>query len=373
MEQELTYLSEKKEILSQLKDMGCNLLRDDGDIDFSLINMDKKEDIYRYLSKKDFVCTGKDTIKMNFKKFINSKVVDIDIEMSTKYLNALFYDIDIKKDFEILYFNYPQNYQTEMNTLRYFMLLRGNGKKYSDFFYQHEEEIYNNNYFLKYLTKNPFKREVDFDTFMKVVKMDRIALIKNLKIKYVFYFVWLKIKYLFFKKRGKIVSLEGVDGAGKSTIIEILSKELQKPYFYMGERGFKYDYFYNSQKSIFLKPIAYFMRNGEKLYRYLVVYKASKSHSIVFTDRYHRFSKTAHNYKILQYLDKIFFFFYLSADISVVLWNTSDIILSRKQEVSKLYIEEFNKNKERDFPNAIFIKNDDIDTTLNKILRAIYA
>jgi thymidylate kinase len=371
----MTYLSEKEDIISYLTSNGCSLLRDDNDIDFGLLDDTKRDSIYHDMLKMGFICTNIEDMKLNFKKFIESKLLDIDVDtqVNSSFLKQLFFDIKIDNVFELAYLQTPEKYQVAMKSVRYLLLLRGGIKKYSDFFYQHQDEIYKNNFFLKYLTKNPFRRDIDFTTFMKIVKMDKVSLIKNLKFKYILYFGWLKVKYLFFKRRGKIISIEGVDGAGKSTIIEILAKELQKPTFYMGERGFRFDTFYSRPKSIFLKPFAYLMRNSEKLYRYMIVYKASKSHSVVFTDRYHRFSKTAHNYKFLQYLDKIFFFFYPRADISIVLWNSTDVILSRKQEVSKRYIEEFNQNKEQDFPNAHFIKNDDIDTTLNSILRVIYA
>jgi len=374
MEQELSYLSKKQDLIDSLNLLGCNLLRDDSDIDFGLIDKSKEEKVYNFLLDEGFICTGRDSKKMNFKKFIDSKIVDVDVEINTKYLKQYFYDIDIKKDFEEEYFKYPDNNQIAMKTLRYMMLLRAKEKKYRDFFYKNREEIIKNNFYLDKLTKNPFKQNIDFETFIKVISIDKKSMIKYLKVKYILYFIYLKMKQIFNIKKGKVIAIDGVDGAGKTTIIDILSKELNKPSLYMGERGFKYEEFYKKkEKHIILKIISLIGQYLEKIYRAFKAIKLAKQYSFIICDRYHHYSKTSSKIKFINLFNKLFFTFYPKPTKFIVFWNTSDIILSRKQEVTREYIEDFNNNKEEMYQNAIFIKNDNIDDTLNKVLKEIYA
>jgi len=374
MEQELSYLSKKQDLIDSLNLLGCNLLRDDSDIDFGLIDKSKEEEVYSFLVSEGFVCTGRDSKKMNFKKFINSKIVDVDVEINTKYLKQFFYDIDIKKDFEEEYFKYPNKNQVAMKTLRYMMLLRAKENKYRDFFYKNREEIVKNSFYLDKLTKNPFKQNIDFETFIKVISIDKKSMIKYLKVKYLFYFIYLKIKLIFRIKSGKVIAIDGVDGAGKTTIIEILSKELERPSLYMGERRFKYEKFYRKEnKHILLKLVSLMGQYIEKIHRAFNAKKLAKRYGFIICDRYHHYSKTASTIEVINLFNRFFFTFYPKPTKFIVFWNTADVILSRKQEVTREYIENLNKNREEMYPNAIFIKNDNIDDTLNLVLREIYA
>ena len=373
MEQELNYLNSKLQLIKTLNSMGCNLLRDDADIDFGLINKEREEEVYNFLINEGFICTDRDSKKMNFKKFVDTKIMDVDVEINTSYLKQFFYDIDIKKEFEEEYFLNPEKHQVAMKSLRYMMLLRANDEKYRNFFYTNKEEIIQNNFYLDKLTKIPFKSKIDFDIFIKVVSIDKKMIFRNLKLKYILYFFYLKIKQKITIRKGKVIAIDGVDGAGKTTIIEILSRELLKPYLYMGERGFIYENFYKKKKSIFLKPFSLAMQYGEKIYRAFKAKKLAKQHGFVICDRYHQYSETATSIKYIKLFNKIFFSLYPKPSKFIVFWNTPEVILSRKQEVTREYIENLNKNKEKIYKNAIFIKNDNIDNTLNLVLKEIYA
>jgi thymidylate kinase len=371
MEQELNYLDSKNLLIKDLNSLGCNLLRDDSDMDFGLIDKSKEEKVYSYLINDGFICTSRDSKKMNFKKFIDSKLVDVDVEINTRYLKQYFYDIEIKEEFEKEYFINPEKNQVAMKTIRYMMLLRGKQTKYKNFFLQNQKTIEKNSFFLDKLTQNPFKRDIDFDTFMKIVQVNKIEVIKNIRFKYILYFIFLKIKYKLIKRKGQIIAIDGVDGAGKTTIIDILTKELDKPSIYMGERGFRYEKFYKSKKHILLKPISFFGQYLEKIYRAIKARSLANRYGFVICDRYHQDTDT--KIKWLKYINKIFFLFYPKPDKYIVFWNNPDIILSRKHEVTREYIENINKNKEAIYKGAIFIKNDNIDDTLNLVLKEIYA
>jgi thymidylate kinase len=371
-EQELNYLSEKKGIIKTLKKLECTLLRDGDDLDFALNNIERKRELFIYLTSQGYICTSFDLYKMNFKKFVDRKVIDIDIEFSTKYLKQYFFDIEIKREFEKEYYQEPKLHEKTMKTLRYMLLLRGKNKKYKDFLNNYSSQIQKSHFFLDKLTKNPFKKELGFDDFIKVVALDKVALLRNIKFKYLLSLLWRKFEVVLFLKRGKIVSIDGVDGVGKSTIIDILTDQLQKPSLYMGERDFKYENFYKRKKSSFLKPISLFLQYHEKISRYLKAFKLSKRSSLVFCDRYHRYSKTATSSGLTDYLNRLFFYIYPKQDVDIVLWNTSEVILSRKTEVTASYIEDINSNLRQNYPNAVFIKNNSLDTTLNEILHQIY-
>ena len=373
MGQELNYLNKKEILINKLNSMGCNLLRDDSDIDFGLIDKKREDEVYNFLIDENFICTGRDKSKMNFKKFIESKIIDIDIEINTKYLKGFFYDIDIIKEFEDEYFKNPKRNQVGMKSLRYMLLLRGKISKYKIFFEKNRDIIEENNFYIDKLTKSPFRKKINFNIFFDVVQGNKVTILKYLKWRYIFYFIWIKIKFKLLKKRGLVIAIDGVDGSGKTTIIEILKKELSKPTIYMGERGYKYEKFYRREKHILLKPLSLIGQYIEKIYRAIKARKLAKLYGVVFCDRYHQYSKTASSIKWIDYWNRLFFSFYPKPDKYIVFWNTSDIILSRKQEVTKEYIDELNRNKESIYKGAIFIKNDNIDDTLNLILREIYA
>jgi ribosomal protein S3AE len=63
---------------------------------------------------------------------------------------------------------------------------------------------------------------------------------------------------------------------------------------------------------------------------------------------------------------------FIKPTITYVLWNEAEVILQRKQEVSKKEIIEFNKDIPLlPFTNVVKIKNDNLDETLNSILKDI--
>jgi thymidylate kinase len=372
MERELSYLYKKNLLIKNLKLLGCNLLRDDSDIDFGLIDKEREEEVYNYLINEDFICTSRDSQKINFKKFVEGKILDVDVEINTKYLKQYFYNIEIKKNFEEEYFKYPDKNQIAMKTVRYMMLLRGKEIKYRKFLLENRKKIEENNFFLDKLTVNPFKKEIDFDRFISILKVNKIDIIKYIKFKYLLYFIYFKLKSFLIKRKGIVIAIDGVDGSGKTTIIDILTKELDKPSLYMGERGYRYENFYSKKKHFLLKPFSLIGQYIEKIYRVFKARKLAIKFGVVVSDRYHHYSKTATDKKWLDLFNKFFFYFYPKPDKYIVFWNESDIILSRKKEVTREYIEELNKNKEIIYQGATFIKNDNIDDTLNLILKEIY-
>ena len=342
----------------------CNLLRKGDDIDFGLLDISKREEILNFLKSEDFICTFNTKSKMNFVKFYNQKVIDIDIdiELNTDYLNQFFYDIKIKKEYQKEYFKNPKKMNIAINTLRYMLLLRGFDKKYYQFFIENRKIIEKNNYFLDYLNKSPFKKDINFDGFLKVISRNPVYMFKYLKFKYLLNYYKVKL----FRKRKFFVAILGIDGSGKSTIINHL-KQVGFKSVYLGDRSIKFSNFY---KNRYFKPISFLFQYFEKLFLTIKAKLYSYKYSIV-TDRYFYWDKKD------SLKDKVYSFLYnklfVKPDITFVLYNSPDIILKRKREVSKEEIEKFNKNIDNlPFKKIVKIKNDDIDTTLNLILKKLY-
>ena len=332
----------------------CNLLREGDDIDFGLLDISKKNDICDFLKIEDFICTLNTKSKMNFIKFYNKKIIDI--ELNTYYLTQFFYDIKIKKECQKEYFKNPKKMNIAIYTLRYMLLLRGFDKKYSQFFIENKEVIERNNYFLGYLNKSPFK---NFGVFLKVISLNLVYMFKYLKFKYYY-----KVK--FFRKRKFFITILGVNGSSKSTIIDHL-KQVGFRSVYLGYRSIKFSNFY---KNRYLKPISFIFQYFEKLFLTAKAKLYSYKYPIV-TDRYFYWDKKdSLKYKVYSFLyNKLF----IKPDITFVLYNKPNVILKRKQEVSKEEIDKFNKHIDNlPFKKNVKIKNNDIDTTLNLILKKLY-
>ncbi len=349
---------------NQLEKLGCKLVREGDDFDFLLLNSKKLLAIYHYLHKEGFIFFKTEKNKWNFKKFENTILIDIDISITTEYIQTYFYDITINQELDKKYFENPKKYEKCVNTLRYMLLLRGFKKKYIDFFLKNKNYIEENNFCLHYLNKSPFRADFNsFDDFIKVVTRKHLYLFKYLRFKYyVQYFV---VKFR--KKRGKIITFLGIDGSGKTTIITHLQKDLGYQTYYLGDRSI---YFTKLYKISYLKPISIFIQYFEKLLRVVGIYLTTLRGKNVITDRY--YYDISHNGLKSKVYNILYNKLFIKPDIVIVLWNSSEVILKRKEEVSAKDIEIFNQKIDKlPFKNIISIKNDDIDRTLNKILKIL--
>ena len=352
--------------LNDLEKFGCKLVRSGSDFDFLLLKKENLEKIKKYLLKNEFILFKKEEKQLNFKKFENGILldIDIDIDIDTVFFHTYFYDIFIKEELKLKYFQNPLKYKNHINCIRYMFLLRGFNKKYLKFFLEHKDFILENDYCLKYLNKSPFKKEFEsFDDFLNVMKRDWKFMIKYIRFKYLIRY--LKVKFL--KKRGKVIAFIGVDGSGKSTVIKILKENFGYKTFYLGDRSIKFSKLY---KIKYLKLISIFIQYFEKLFRVFYIKLLTLKGKHVLTDRYY-FESNVSGIKGMIYnilYNKLF----IKPDIVVVLWADSDDILKRKQEVNKDEIEKFNKNmKNLPFKNKVLIKNVNLDKTLNEILKVL--
>ena len=355
-----------KKYQKSLEDLSCKLVRSGDDFDFILLDIAQRDAVKEYLLFHNFILFDEEENKLNFKKFEDTILIDIDIDIdiNTIFLKTFFYDIKTEQALKELYFHDPKKYTKCVNTLRYTLLLRGFSKKYFNFFLENREYIINNNYCLKHLSSSPFRKPIkNFDTFLNIVKRDHFSLLSYLKFKYILQY--LKVKFL--RKRGKIITFLGVDGAGKTTVIEKLQKGLGYKSYYLGDRSIRWSKFYQVS---YLKPISIFIQYLEKLLRVFKIYLFTLRGKNIITDRYY-FQEDRKSIKGKLY-HLLYNKFFIKPDIVIVLWADSEVILSRKQEITQKDIEKFNKKiEELPFKNIVKIKNESLDITLNKILEII--
>jgi thymidylate kinase len=356
-----------KKYIQALEALSCKLVREGDDFDFLLLDNSQKESVVKYLLDNGFILTHQEKNKMNFKKYENTFLIDIDIDSDivTEYLQTYFYDVEIVPELVQNYFFNSQKYAKCVNILRYTLLLRGYGKKYRDFFLENKHYIIENNYCLKYLIVSPFKKEFqNFEDFLAVIDRRYSALLKYVKLKYIIKFFQVK----FFKKRAKVVTFLGIDGSGKTTVIEHLERDFGYHVFYLGDRSIRFSKLYTIS---FLKPLSIFIQYFEKLLRVLKIYILTFRGKNILTDRYYYFDGESFSLKGKIYTllyNKLF----IKPDIVIVLWADSQTILQRKQEVSQEEIELFNRSIERlPFKNVYTIKNENLDETLNKIIEIL--
>ena len=355
-----------KKYQKKLEEFSCKLVRSDGDYDYILLDEKYREDVINYLLSEDFVLFKEEKKSLNFKKFAQKDLIDIDIELdiNSTFLKTFFYDVTIKDDLQTKYFKDPLRYKKCINILRYILLLRAYTPKYREYFLENREYLEENNYCLAFLSKSPFKKSFqDFESFLKVMQRDRLSLFTYLKTPYIFRYYKSKL----FKKRGKMVAFLGIDGAGKSTVIDVLHKNLGYKVVYLGDSSIRFSKFY---KIPFLKPLSIFVQYFEKLARVFKIYLYTLRGKNVLCDRYYfETSSTGFKAKLYTLLyNKLF----LKPDSVIVLYNDAEVILSRKQEVTKEEIESFNDEMPKlPFKNKECIKNDSLELTLNKILEII--
>jgi len=353
-------------IIDKLNFYECKLVRSGDDFDFLLLNVDNRQIIKEFLLEKGFILFKEESNKLNFIKFHNGSLIDIDIDIDidTLFLQTYFYDIKTTQDLKERYFQNSEKEKICVNTIRYILLLRGFNEKYLNFFIQNRDFILKNGYCLDYLTSLPFKREFkNFEDFLKVMKRDFFYMLKYIKFRYLIRYFEVK----FFKKRGKVIAFIGIDGSGKSTIIDILNKNFGYKFFYLGDRSIKFSKLY---KIKLLKPISIFMQYFEKFFRVGYIKFLTLKGKHILTDRYY-FEINTHGLRGKIY-DILYNRLLIKPDLVIVLWADSEEILTRKHEASKEEIEKFNQNiNNLPFNNKVIIENINLDKTLNEIVKVL--
>ncbi|WP_456471461.1 hypothetical protein, partial [Caminibacter sp.] len=67
--------------MNDLEKFGCKLVRSGSDFDFLLLKKENLEKIKKYLLKNEFILFKEKEKQLNFKKFENGILLDIDIDI----------------------------------------------------------------------------------------------------------------------------------------------------------------------------------------------------------------------------------------------------------------------------------------------------
>ncbi len=177
--------------------------------------------------------------------------------------------------------------------------------------------------------------------------------------------------------KGKRVAFIGVDGAGKTTVIERLKQIFPNSmYVYMGSSQYYFDKIYKRFKGgFFTNSLKFFMVYFENWIKWFICIKGKINGRIVLIDRYPSFQNVrATGMKKLKYI--IFYdWLFPKPKKLIYLYNDPHIIYERKQEHTIENLENIQilyDEKARNQTNVLRIKNVDINATIESIIRTMY-
>lgn len=351
----------------------CILLRDKSvgnDYDFFCESLTK--DIEIFLTDKEFVLTSKSSSYVEFQKYINKELISIEIA------NTIFRDnkfnIKLKKEYEVLYITDPSKNEVWFRSLKYLLSLNTSIKAQT-FFKSNQNELIENNFYIDYLELSPFKK-LDIHILLKEKKN---YLLHNLKVQYLLALTLRKSTNIIKNILNiKIVSLIGVDGAGKTSIIEKFTENSAYRSVYFGGRDFMLEKFYNSLlgKGIMFVLLIRLLQYFENLSRYCkALYIAIFQGKIILFDRYPPIEYRINNNPKMRMFYQLFYRFTFPKIKKIIfIYADSNTIYNRKQELS---IEEIDFLQNEIINSTFeFYKidnfNGEIDKTLNNCLKVIY-
>ncbi len=178
-------------------------------------------------------------------------------------------------------------------------------------------------------------------------------------------------------RKGKIIALVGVDGVGKSTIINEIKNIIPGTIsIYMGSAHYRFQKFYDIlPKNFITNFILFFMVYLENWIRYIQsIWLKSIGYTVIF-DRFptYQFARAKGFRKILY--STFYNYFFPSPYQIFYLYNESEILMKRKKEHSQNQLEEiqYEYNKiSTGKRNTQSIKNDDMGKTIQKIIAITY-
>jgi hypothetical protein len=365
-------------LISKLELMGSIYLRgnlDDNDIDFFLPKY-CTQIVECFLKKASFICVEKNKYKLKYAFFDLNKTIILDFDLNYDCItNKYFYGSFLKQSFINEYLQCPTTYNVEFSSLKYLLGLKKE-TKYIDFFRANKIEVYENNFYLHYLSHNPFRKIPTINELPSFLNKNLFSLMSHLKIKYfIFYLIKrIRIAIAAFNK-GKIFIIIGIDGVGKTTVVKTLSNLNKSKNIYMGSNEYLFPALSDKWRpSTFLgkiiKLLTIYLENWLKTF--CILWWSFKGNN-VYVDRHpslQYFLQQKNSYFIHKILYK--YLFYTPRKI-IVLHESPEVIISRKQAHSLETIINFYNVIHKKVPNATWIKNSNFNTTIHTILNMVYS
>lgn len=345
----------------------------ESDIDYYLQNKKDSNKIRKYLLKHDYI-----EIKNNFYKnhlIFKKGNKTIHIQPDFKSIFTFFPGINFKKSFLKQYMKNPYKNKIPLKTIK---ILFSKNKFRHSFLKENKKVIIKNNYYLDILTKNPFRKDIDFSDLKKISSKKIFTLLKYLKPKYFVYYIAHYLKYALSKiNSGKIIVFIGADGSGKSTIINEMSKYKKSICIYMGSSEYVFEKIIHSKsKNMLFKMMRFALVYFENWFKILKAFRYKLTGKDVFIDRYPSYQYFTNKPNIKNMIWKVFYsyLFYRPKNM-VILYETPENIYKRKKELTKYHIEMFYKKLRKNVNNKnyFWIKNTDINTTIMEINKRFYS
>lgn len=362
-----------KKIINSLQKKGAVHLRGDntsGDIDFYLPRKHAKA-VHRYLIDNQWILFFKDGFSTRY-AYIDSKM-NISILDFTLNLNYMFQDfpgIYFKPEFIKKYIENPSAYETQLKTIRYLFKLPLHSKHLA-FLKKNINELLPHNFYLSNVSAYPFRKDIKLSDLEQAHNhpLYFFTLLKpSVSIKAIFKKLQNRFAQIF---SSKSVCILGIDGAGKSTIIEYMCLLINSKPVYMGssDDSFILSNFHSFFRRFFFgKFIVMVLVYLENWLRFLKVILYRLQGKNVFIDRHPAFR--INNNKLLQSMNKLAYrwLFYVPKR-TVLLYESPEVIRQRKPEASKEDIIRFQSNIG---DTDLKIKNSDINRTIQLILERYF-
>jgi len=352
-------MEELNRIKEILKKNNAILLREGDDLDYFCDDLQKSKEI---LLKEGWIISNNNINYFEAIRCIGEKIYII--EVANTLLHSSRFTVDLKRKYISKYISTPNENDVWLKSIRYLLSLR-NDYKAKKFFYSNMNFLNKNDFFLDYLSINPFKKNLDIELLLENKKL---FILKYVKPQYLLKIIIDKVLFHFSSLlRNRTYSIMGVDGVGKTTIIEVL-KQYNIKSIYMGFKGFYFENLYQKiiGKNKFLTILVHIMVFGENWVRFFKSKFLNFRGYIVIWDR-----NPVIEY---QYNTKIFYPLYKICFVKVktfILFAKESEIFKRKQERKIKEIKEEQKFL-TSLQDAILIENSKIDITVNKILKVIY-
>ena len=356
-----------KEIINGLQNKGFILLRmprkEGEDIDMFFYDLNKASNL---LEEYGFVMTNKQKNFIEAVKYIDKSLVII--EVANTLLRSSKIRVKLKKIYEYQYLENPTKNDIWLRSLRYILALRRD-KKAIDFFNKNKDLLMENNFYLNYLENNPFNC-INLDLFFK---NKLLFIYKCLGVKCLILLSYKKFKFhLESIKKRKIIGIVGVDGAGKSYVIEILTKYNIKT-IYMGFKEFKFEKSYKKiiGKNVFFTFFVHFFVFIENWVRLLKAKLYNlRGYDVIF-DRYPKIEYQLTNNFANRLIYNLFYKYLFPKVRTIALYADPNIILKRKKELSLEEIT-FQQNKIKSLVDVKIKNEENICNVVNLVLKELY-
>jgi len=349
------------------------------DIDF-FANREIIAKIIKILEENNFSRTHENSSKIFFKYFFDNKIIIFDIAKNCDYVFDLFKWVHFDRNYTNEYLNNPKKNKDTFSCIRYIHMLR-NDKKALSFLKGNFKVFSKNNFFLKYLNVNIFKKKISEKDLDWILKKSPLALFRTLKLRY---FLWLPLwyynKYKIHVNNWVVVCLSGVDWVWKTTICEVMQKMTKGKYIYLwywDTKSIFWNYFNKIQsKNPVILSLKYFLRYIENLLLLPLILAYKFSWRIVIIDR-HPLLETAQLPKWLfsKISTFLYKYFYYTPKNIFILYEDAEVIYERKPEKNINKIKEYQKKQKRYIKNqnikVTFLKNTDINKTCSIIFKNI--